>query len=96
MDPQQIAVLGDRAKNLNNLKTSPGWQELRTISEARKKKCGEQLAAKLLRRGSVFDQREADYLAGFFAGMTYLLDSTDWAEESFERALRRHHRSDQP
>lgn len=81
-------VLGDRARVLGKLKEHPSWEELRSEFERKRERHEKRVAGLIIARAEApIVQREIDYIAGFWAGAKWLLDTPDMAEESLKKAL---------
>ena len=85
-DPKFRAIAED-AKVFGELQEQRGWQRL--IARLDKERAEYLLdIAKRLLDGYQVDQREIDFMAGFYKGADYVLRHPQKAEESFEKAAR--------
>jgi hypothetical protein len=88
-----LAVQGERARKLKRLSQHEGWAELRKVFDEERDRYAAQIARKLLRKDHEFDQRDADWKAGYFAAWEAILDNPAKTEVKLERALRADHES---
>ena len=89
---QKIRDVGDAARELAKLTEHPSWPALRTEIEKRKQGYLTKVARQLTSGGpdaEAFNQREMDYIRGFFKGVDAVLDTPDRAVATLEKALKR-------
>ena len=85
----KVRLLKERAERMGGLKEAAGWQELRAELERRCQRDTKRLVTRYLRSGELVNQREIDYVRGFWAGAEWILDNPEMAEATFDRAMRR-------
>lgn len=86
MDAEQVKVLGDRAQRFTKIRELPGWNDLKTIYEARRRNV-EKVWTRQLWNGET--PTDLEYQRGFLDGINYLITAVDHADETFEKALKR-------
>lgn len=75
-----------RSERMAKIAQTEGWDELKEEFKRKKERQLKALISKFVNGN--FDQREADWHRGFWAGCEWLLANPDMAEKSVERALR--------
>ena len=88
----KLRELGDTARELGKLVEHPSWPVLRAEIEARKRAYLDKIAREIVAGGpdaEPVNQREADYIRGFFKGVQAVLDTPDAAVRQLEKALRK-------
>jgi hypothetical protein len=88
-----LVAQGDRARKLKNLTGHEGWAELKAMYGEERAAYVERTAARLLRRDHKFDQREADFRAGYFTAWDTILNEPEKAGRRIEAKLRRQEES---
>lgn len=83
-DPK-FRVIAEDARVFGELMEQRGWQRLIQRLEGEKEEYLLDIAKRLL-DGRQVDQREIDFMAGFFKGALYVLKHPEKAEESFTKA----------
>jgi hypothetical protein len=81
-----IGLLGDRTKALAKLRETEGWKVLSEIYAEKKTKYVGLIGRQVLSRIKL-DQRELDFRAGYFRGISDLLGAPDAIEQVMEAAL---------
>lgn len=87
-----VRDVGDRARELEKLRSHPSWPFLKKEYELLKEAYSRKLARKLLTGGmkaEALSQRELDYQRGFLAGADWILGLPEFAVNALEAALRR-------
>ena len=88
-DPK-FKVVAEDARIFTELMEQPGWKRLRERLTREEDEYLLDVARRLLdgRKELVVDQREIDFMAGFWKGAKYVLLHPEKAEQSFEKAAR--------
>lgn len=86
-DPK-FRVIAEDARIFGELMEQPGWQRLIERIEREKDEYLHDIARRLLdgRKEIAVDQREIDFMAGFYKGALYVLKHPEVAEKSFTKA----------
>jgi hypothetical protein len=83
-------VVAARKKRLTRLTEHPDWPELRAELDRKQERHLKRVTSLLVGRTDVTVlQRELDYIAGFWAGAGWVVDTPDLAEKTLEKALER-------
>jgi hypothetical protein len=83
-DPDIALMIGD-VKKIDHLREDAGWQTLRRRVVEQKDKFMLKMARGLM-AGNVADQRQIDYMRGYYAGSLDVVNIPMQAAESLERA----------
>ena len=89
---QKLREVGDTARDLAKLTEHPSWPMLRMEVEKRKHGYLVKVARQITAGGpdaETYDQREIDYIRGFFKGVDAVLDAPDRAVALLEETLRK-------
>ena len=84
---QKFKVIAEDARIFGELMSQPGWQRLMERLTKEKDEYLLDIAKRLL-DGREVDQREIDFMSGFYKGALYVLKHPEEAEKSFEKAAR--------
>lgn len=85
-DPK-FRVIAEDARIFGELMEQRGWQRLMERLTKEREEYLRDVAVRLL-DGRQVDQREIDFMAGFYKGALYVLKHPEQAEKSFEKAAR--------
>lgn len=92
MNEASLQVIADRARRLGSIKQHPAWPELREELGRKKARTQKSFQARHFTSSHLaapVDQREIDFLNGFFAGAEWILDNPEQAEDTLKAALRK-------
>jgi hypothetical protein len=88
IDPDKERQLRQRQEKLTALANHPSWPTLKESFEAKKNSHLNMIAAELLGEDPI-NQRQLDWIRGYWQGCSWLLANPGMAEHSLEAALKK-------